>query len=153
MFATKQHNHKQCVSRVKTRISKLTSADTIKLNENETRVMNVLMGSHVALGAYEITDHASDENKRLQANQVYRAIEKLVRTGLVHKVESEGGYIACHAEDSCNTPMFLICTSCHQVAETENMDVDGAIRHSVKPTGFVLQHQNVELMGLCPDCS
>lgn len=153
MFAAKRHNHQRCVSRLKTRISKLSSADSIKLNENENRVMKVLMGSHCAVGAYEIAYHASDKNKRLQPNQIYRAVDKLIELGLVHKVKTEGGYIACHGEENCTAPMFLICTSCHRIAETENMNVDGAIKHSVKPTGFVLQHQNVELMGLCPDCS
>ncbi len=153
MFASKKHNHKHCVSRLETRISRLVSSDAFKLNENEKRVIKVLMGSHRALGAYEIADKASDKSKRLQPNQVYRAIDKLIEMGLAHKVKSEGGYIACHSGNDCVAPVLMICASCHQVAETENNDVNGAIKQSVELTGFVLQQQNVELTGLCPDCS
>ena len=46
--------------------------------------------------------------------QVYRALDKLVETGLVHRLESLNAFVACahkHCHDDCASA-FAICEKC-----------------------------------------
>lgn len=124
-----------------------------KLGVNDKRVFEVLLSEHRSFSAYEVADQTGREDKRLQANQVYRAVETLIELGLAHRVELKNGYMACHSPDECTAQQILICNSCHQVAEFEHSKLNSAIVNSVRETGFVPESKKLELLGLCPNCA
>ena len=54
--------------------------------------------------------------------QVYRALDKLVEIGKIHKVESRNAFIACKSS-SCEISQataFSICNKCENVSEINN---------------------------------
>lgn len=84
---------------------------------------------------------------------IYRVLETLVRLDVVHKAflqERTWHYEAAHrcSERQCH-PHFT-CTVCgrtHCMTEVTVPMAQGA------PKGFVIEHQRVQLEGLCPACS
>lgn len=74
MFVSKKHNHHACVLRAKQVVAERLSTAPTKMNENDARVLDILNRVHRASGAYEIASQASDVVKKLQPNQVYRAM-------------------------------------------------------------------------------
>ncbi len=153
LFPDNQHHHATCLTNARKRLDDRSRAKSKKLGVNVKRVYEILLSEHRSFSAYEVADQAGRENKRLQANQVYRAVETLIELGVAHRVESQNGYMACHSPDKCAAQQILICKSCNQIAELEHTRLNAAITNSVKKSGFVPEHQKLELTGLCPNCT
>ena len=64
------------------------------LTKNQTLVMGALSQAKGPLSAYTILDELRDDGFRAPL-QVYRALEKLVELGLVHRLESLNAFVAC----------------------------------------------------------
>jgi len=155
-FHPAKHRHTACLSSAKNRLIARAEQRSRRLGVNDKRVFEVLLSEHRSFSAYEVVAQDADAeptNKRLQANQVYRAVETLIELGVAHRVESKNGYMACHAPDTCSAHQILICNSCDQVAELEHSKLDATIQKSVKETGFIPEPHKLELLGLCPNCA
>ena len=89
-----------------------------KLTKNQQTVLNLLEKSKEPLKAYTILFDI--QKKGIKAPlQVYRALDKLIEIGKVHKIESRNSYIACEHKNcnSSTSTSFLICETCDQVSE------------------------------------
>ena len=65
-----------------------------KLTNNQQTVLNLLEKSKEPLKAYAIL--YDTQKKGIKAPlQVYRALDKLIEIGKVHKIESKNSYMAC----------------------------------------------------------
>ena len=67
---------------------------TQQLTKNQGLVFDVLSHSQGPLSAYTILDKLRDHGFRAPL-QVYRALEKLLEFGLVHRLESINAFVAC----------------------------------------------------------
>lgn len=93
----------------------------------------------------------SFKKKTLNLSTVYRTLNAFASSGLVKKeinAKKENVFSLYSDEDS----HVLVCTSCHK-----RVPLNGCPYHEVneaieKETGFVIQDQNIEIYGLCPDC-
>lgn len=125
----------------------------IRLTKNESFVLRALSDAKRPLSAYTILDELRDEGVRAPL-QVYRALEKLVQIGIVHRVESLNAFIACNdssCEDSTATA-FVICDKCEIVQEVSDESISCflsqlANQASIKPT-----KSSIELHGICNNC-
>ena len=82
----------------------------LELSQNQRLVMDVLDREMGAMSAYMILDELRENGFRAPL-QVYRALEKLISMGRVHRLESLNAFIAC-AHLSCEkigVTAFLIC--------------------------------------------
>ena len=80
------------------------------LTKNQQTVMNLLEGSKEPLKAYTILFNIQKKGIKSPL-QVYRALDKLIEIGKVHKIESKNSYIACnnaHCTSQTSTS-FIIC--------------------------------------------
>jgi Fur family zinc uptake transcriptional regulator len=152
IFLKAQHHHATCFTQARNRLENRVRISSRKLGVNDKRVFEVLLSEHRAFSAYEVADRAGKDSKRLQANQVYRAVEMLIKLGVAHRVELKNGYMACHSTNNCTAHQILICESCGQVAELENSKLDAEIVKSAEEVGFTPQPQKLELLGICPNC-
>ena len=152
LFPNKQHLHTFCLSRARKRLDERAHSNSKKLGVNDKLVFEILLSEHRSFSAYEVVDQAARNEKRLQANEVYRSVETLVKLGVAHRVELKNGYMACHSPDKCAAQQILICNSCNQVAELEQPGLNKALNASVIETGFVPEKQKLELLGTCPNC-
>lgn len=153
IFPDTKHRHTSCLRKARKRLDERAQARSKKLGVNDKRVFGILLSEHRTFSAYEVAERAGQTAKNLQANQVYRAVEKLIELGVAHRVELKNGYMACHSPDRCTAQQILICSSCDQVAELEHSKLQATIARTVNETGFVPEHQKLELLGRCPNCA
>ena len=95
-----------------------------KLTNNQQTVLDLLEKSKEPLKAYAILFDI--QKKGIKApHQVYRALDKLIEIGKVHKIESKNSYIACEHKncDSSTSTSFLICETCDQVTELKKKNL------------------------------
>lgn len=124
----------------------------LKLTPLRTAVLKEIAGSHRAIGAYEVLEKLAASGGRLAPISVYRAIDALVATGLVHRFESRNAFFACHAAHGMRH-LVLACETCGRVAEVDGDKVFGAIDQSATSTGFSAKVAMVEVWGTCADCA
>ena len=88
------------------------------LSKNQQIIFDLINKSSEPLKAYTIL--FSVQKKGIKAPpQVYRALDKLVETGKIHKIESKNAFVACR-NSNCEiskATAFSICESCEMVDE------------------------------------
>ena len=128
------------------------------LTKNQSLVMKALSNAHQPLSAYMILDKLRDDGFRAPL-QVYRALEKLVEFGLVHRLESLNAFVACtHTQAECcsqhhGSVAFAICESCGQVTEFHDHEIDHRLERWVKDSKFKAEKTTIEIRGLCAACA
>ncbi|SMC67270.1 Fur family transcriptional regulator [Rhizobium sp. RU36D] len=128
-----------------------------KLTRNQSLVYEVLGRSESPLSAYTILDRLRDQGFRAPL-QVYRALEKLLEAGLVHRLESLNAFVACaHTSESCchnhGTVAFAICNSCGHVTEFHDHEVDHRLEDWARGRRFKAEKTTIEIRGLCEACA
>lgn len=124
------------------------------LTKNQSLVMNELSKAAGPLGAYAILDQLRDRGFRAPL-QVYRALDKLVEAGLVHKLESLNAFVACRQPgcESHETTAFMICESCNQTTEISDTVLAKRLKKLAGDFEFALHETTIELRGTCRVCS
>ncbi|WP_417424749.1 Fur family transcriptional regulator [Hoeflea sp.] len=123
------------------------------LTKNQSLVFGALSRAEGPLSAYTILDQLRDDGFRAPL-QVYRALDKLVETGMVHRLESLNAFVACSHPgcDSHQTIAFAICETCGKVAEISDEALESRLRELAREDGFTVKRAVVELRGLCAAC-
>ncbi len=123
------------------------------LTRNQTLVLGALNNSKAPLSAYAILDALRGEGLRAPL-QVYRALEKLVELGFVHRLESLNAFVACQHVgcDGVDSVAFAICGTCGKVDEVQDATLSQELKTVSEKTGFALAHSVVELRGTCGKC-
>ena len=126
---------------------------TSELTKNQALVMGALSQSESPLSAYTILDQLRDDGFRAPL-QVYRALDKLVEFGLVHRLESLNAFVACRHPgcDAHQTIAFMICETCGQVNEISDTSLAERLKKLASKAGFALKKSTVELRGICGSC-
>jgi Fur family zinc uptake transcriptional regulator len=124
------------------------------LTKNQSLVFGALSRAEGPLSAYTILDQLRDDGFRAPL-QVYRALDKLVETGMVHRLESLNAFVACSHPgcDSHETIAFAICETCGKVTEISDEALETRLRDLARDDGFTVKRAVVELRGLCAGCS
>lgn len=148
--AMRAHDHAHCVSRVLDEAEAATAAVGARFTPVRRRVLEILLESHVALGAYEILKRLAAEGLGDKPPVVYRALDFLVEQGLAHKIERLNAFVACMHPAEDHDPAFLICRDCRAVAETRSPS--SAVAGDAAAIGFQIETTVVEAEGLCPKC-
>ena len=87
--------------------------------------------------------------------QVYRALDKLIEIGKVHKIESKNSYMACEHKNcnSSTSTSFLICETCDQVSELIQKNLPSYFAKQSEQADFKYTKHNLEIYGVCKDCT
>lgn len=84
---------------------------------------------------------------------VYRALDRLVKSGQIHRLEGLNAYFACHGHHhGATSPVFAVCTECGRVEEWSLEAIDAAFAKMAADMGFALEGRTIELRGLCARC-
>ena len=89
------------------------------LTKNQRIVLDLLQNSGEPLKAYFILDSLKKEGLNSPL-QVYRALDKLVELGKIHKIESINSFIICNNSNCASNTAFTICERCGKVKEIKN---------------------------------
>ena len=123
------------------------------LTKNQQAVLSLLENSKEPLKAYTILFDI--QKKGIKApTQVYRALDKLIENGKVHKIESKNSYIACKNVNcsSQSSTSFLICEECDIVIELEKNNSSSYFSKLTEKFDFKYSEHNLEIYGYCKSC-
>ena len=124
------------------------------LTKNQKTVLDVLEKSSEPLKAYTILYDIQKKGIKSPL-QVYRALDKLIEIGKVHKIESRNSYIACKHEncDAKNSTAFLICENCEKVTELKKDNLLVYFSKQAVKDNFNYRKHNLEIYGTCKSCN
>lgn len=112
-----------------------------------------LLAQPQPLTAYELLAKLEDRlQRKLSPLTVYRALEFLTRTGLVHKLESRHSFVACKHPQHPHQGLYLVCSACGRADEMHADEVARAVQRAAQGRGFRPRRQIVEVQGVCRDC-
>ena len=123
------------------------------LSKNQQIVLDLIEKSREPVKAYSILNNV--QKKGIKAPpQVYRALEKLIQLGKIHKVESKNAFVACK-NSNCEltkATIFSICEICEKVTEIANNKLSKFLNNFDDNTGMKYKKYNLEFFGLCKKC-
>ena len=106
------------------------------------------------LSAYELIALLEERQERKIAPlTVYRHLDFLMRTGLVHRLQSAQTYLPCEHPDHAHESQFLLCSSCGHVDEVESRGLETLLSQIADEHGFRPDNAVVEINGVCGTCA
>jgi len=128
--------------------------ETQLLSKNQQIVLEIIERAKEPLKAYSILFNV--QKKGINApQQIYRALDKLIEIGKIHKIESKNAFVACknaNCEVSKATA-FSICESCEKVEELNDLKLSKYLSSYSDKTGMKYKKYNLEFFGLCKKCT
>ena len=92
------------------------------LSKNQQIVLDIVEKAKGPLKAYSILFNV--QKKGINApQQIYRALDKLIKMGKIHKIESKNAFVACRSSNCeiSKTTVFSICENCEMVDEISDI--------------------------------
>ena len=123
------------------------------LSKNQKIIFDLIHKSSEPLKAYTILFNV--QKKGIKAPpQVYRALDKLVEIGKIHKIESKNAFVACRNSDCeiSKATAFSICESCEIVDEISDVKLSKYLSSFNHKKGMKFKRFNLEFFGLCKKC-
>jgi Fur family zinc uptake transcriptional regulator len=153
VFHAPDHDHDRCSADALAHAEDQCAKRAQRLTPTRRQVLEVLLGSHKPLGAYEIIERTDSKNARPAPITVYRALNFLRAQGLVHRIESRNAFVACvnnHASD--DLVVFLICERCGEVGEAPAVTIAENLKAAARAAGFTPKTPVIEISGVCAHC-
>lgn len=147
------HDHADCRRRAMDEAERQIAGRGLRLTEIRRQVLEILLESHSALGAYDVLARLNTGGRGAQPPIAYRALDFLVENGFAHRIESLNAFVACACPEDAHRPAFLICRGCRKVAETPCTPMRQAMSPEAKALGFRIDDVTVEAQGLCAGCA
>ena len=123
------------------------------LSRNQQIVLEIIEKAREPLKAYSILFNV--QKKGIKApQQIYRALDKLIEIGKIHKIESRNAFVACK-NSNCEiskATAFSICDRCEKVTEINNSKLSKYLTNFEDNTGMKYKKYNLEFFGLCKKC-
>ena len=123
------------------------------LSKNQKIIFDIIHKSSEPLKAYTILFNV--QKKGIKAPpQVYRALDKLVEIGKIHKIESKNAFVACRNSDCeiSKATAFSICESCEVDDEISDVKLSKYLSSFNHKKGMKFKRFNLEFFGLCQKC-
>ena len=123
------------------------------LSKNQQVVFDIILKAKEPLKAYSILYNVQKKGINA-AQQIYRALDKLIEIGKIHKIESRNAFVACKNSNCVmsKATAFSICESCEQVEEINDKNLSKYLAGYNDKTGMKYQKYNLEFFGLCKKC-
>ena len=123
------------------------------LSRNQQIVLDIIEKAKSPLKAYSILFNV--QKKGINApQQIYRALDKLIEIGKIHKIESKNAFVACK-NSNCEiskATAFSICESCEMVNEISDTKLTKYLSNFSDKKGTKYKRFNLEFFGLCKKC-
>ena len=127
--------------------------ETQLLSKNQQIVLEIIERAKEPLKAYSILFNV--QKKGINApQQIYRALDKLIEIGKIHKIESKNAFVACKSANCevSKATAFSICESCEKVEELNDLKLSKYLSSYSDKTGMKYKKYNLEFFGLCKRC-
>ena len=129
------------------------------MSENTKLVLNSLKKNPKGLTAYQILNNVQ-KFKNIQPMTIYRALNSLTTSGLIHKTNKNKTFHLCDTAHVCNTTeahehnaVLAVCNDCG-VAEELKTDLFSKIIKNIKSKKrFNFNNFNLEITTTCKECN
>lgn len=118
----------------------------------KTAVLEQLSNTDEFVSAQELHQKISQSGKKLGLTTVYRALTEMVEQGMADSLSISDGemrYRICTPEHHHH----LICRVCGKTVEFDMPGFEELALEVAKANGFTELSHEIELFGLCKDCS
>lgn len=146
------HDHSHCATEALAHAERVCKRNGARFTPVRRRVLELLLERHRAMGAYEVLDRLAAEGFGHQPPVAYRALDFLTEHGLAHRIRRLNAFTACNHPGETHAPVFLICETCHNVAEAAGTGVHTALDTAADSMGFAVEGATLEAYGICPTC-
>ena len=119
---------------------------------NAIIVLDLLKKKDMPLTAYEILEELTPIGITAPTT-IYRALDKLVSKGLIHKIGSLNAWTVCCGPHKNIIPIFEICKTCGNVTEHLDKNLTKNINILSRRTGFMADNPIFEIHGQCQQCN
>lgn len=116
------------------------------------KVYSILLRRKDAVGAYDLLDELKLTEGSARPATIYRALDFLLEMELIHRLESDNKFIACHHFGCSHPVQFLICDECGNVQEIQSTVLHNQLDKQAQTVGFVVTRQTIEAHGRCAKC-
>ena len=127
--------------------------------EHASNILEALAASSRPLSAYDLLDRLRPKGISAPLT-IYRALDKLIAAGKVHRIESLNAFVACkdsdhsgHIHTHDTSVGFAICDQCGSVDEFIDPHLHDRINADLSSRAFVPRASAIEVHGLCADCN
>lgn len=152
VVAFTRHDHRRCRRSAMSAVASLCKERKLRLTPARQRTLEILLESHIALGAYDVLEKLAASGFGEKPPQVYRALGFLIEQGFAHKIEKLNTYVACAAPQICHHPCFMVCGQCGRVAEQSVPKASKQLAAAADRLGFSPLASVIEISGLCGQC-
>ena len=151
-FRPAAHDHATCIQDALADAEAYCRRHGLRLTDNRRRVLEIIWRGHEPVKAYDIIDALSGAGRRTAPPTVYRALDFLLETGLVHRVDSLNAFVGCPHAPGNHHAQLLICSRCGTIAEIEDPAIRAVVDESGARHGFTVEPQTLEIRGICQPC-
>ncbi len=146
------HDHATCTKDALAEADAMARSRGLRLTPVRRRVLEILLESHRAMGAYDVLARLAEEGYGNQPPVAYRALEFLEENGLAHRIRRLNAFAACMHPGRAHSPVFLICRACDKLSEAPADAVRDALSAAAIEVGFTIETSVIEAVGLCHAC-
>lgn len=145
-------DHEACIEKAMREAELICQERGLRFTELRKEVLKLVWVSHVPAKAYDILENLKGKEWSAKPPTVYRALDFLVETGLVHKLDSINAYIGRSHPREKNACYFLICTDCNEAKECCSSELSDAIESAWDNNSFRPKKITLEVLGQCNAC-
>lgn len=127
----------------------------IQLTALRRDVFAILFEHAKPMGAYEILNQLKKIKPNAEPPTVYRALNYLVTSKLVHRIESQNTYLCCSKQSQPkheHQTILLFCQQCQHGFEYEDQSIFQALKEFTQKNNIAMHNVVIELKGECEQC-
>ena len=135
------------------KIIEICNKNKWRLTKPRLEVLKIISHSKKPIKAYDILKKLGSKIKNPKPPTAYRAIQFWQKHKFIHRIESLNAYQACSHRHSHAGTQFLICDDCGKVIESNLHEISEILKKSTENNTFKPLRWNLEINGLCSQCS
>jgi Fur family transcriptional regulator, zinc uptake regulator len=140
------------IERALARAQRLCAIRGARLTPVRRRVFGLILAADQPIGAYALLAELQRERGKLGPPTVYRALDFLLASKLIHKIESTSAFVACGDAEHPHESQFMICDDCGATEEIRDDEIVASLRRLGEGRGFAVARPVIEARGLCLAC-
>jgi len=125
----------------------------VRLTKNDRLVLTALEDAAGPLKAYDLLERLKEIGIGAPMT-VYRALDRLQKQGLVHKLDGLGAFMVCAHGAPHDVEVFHICRNCEKVEELVDAGpiLDQFVQDAAEKSHFHPDMIRIEVRGVCQTC-
>lgn len=136
-------------------LKKFCHDNDITLTPLREDVLSILVAKNKPMRAYDVLSKLKKKRENAEPPTVYRVLDFLVASNIVHRIESQNSYVCCEqllSHNASHQVILFFCKKCGKCYEFEDHDVCSSIKQFVKRNHIKLDDTLLEIKGICSKC-